>query len=60
MEDVLYQGPAILRDADRATGRPHQPARIEAWHDLLRDSLFSAAGRRRLVRRLGVAAENAE
>jgi hypothetical protein len=60
MEDVLYQGLAILRDADRATGRPHRPARIEAWHDLLRDSLFSGAGRHRLMRRLGILGENAE
>jgi hypothetical protein len=51
---------SILRDADRALGRPHQPARIEAWHDLLRDSLFSGAGRHRLLRRVGLAEENAE
>jgi hypothetical protein len=60
MEDVLLGAMSILRDADRALGRPHQPARIEAWHDLLRDSLFSGAGRHRLLRRLGLAEENAE
>jgi len=59
-EDVLVGALSILRDADRALGRPHGPARIEAWHDLLRESLFSAAGRHRLMRRLGLAEENAE
>jgi hypothetical protein len=52
MEDVLFGGSSILRDADRALGRPHEPERIAAWHELLRDSLFSATGRHRLVRRL--------
>jgi hypothetical protein len=52
MEDVLFAGSSILRDADRALGRPHEPERIAAWHDLLRDSLFSATGRHRLARRL--------
>ena len=59
-EDVLFGGLSILRDADRALGRPHEPTRIEAWHDLLRDSLFSGAGQHRLMRRLGLAEENAE
>ncbi len=59
-EDVLVGALSILRDADRALGRPHEPARIEAWHDLLRESLFSGAGRHRLMRRLGLAQENAE
>jgi hypothetical protein len=60
MEDVLFGSISILRDADRALGRPHRPARIEAWHALLRDSLFSGAGQQRLLRRLGLAPENAE
>jgi hypothetical protein len=60
MEDVLFASISILRDADRAMGRPHQPARIEAWHALLRDSLFSGAGRQRLLCRLGLDVENAE
>ena len=59
-EDVLLGALSILRDADRALGRPHEPARIEAWHDLLRESLFSPAGRHRLMRRLGLDEENAE
>jgi hypothetical protein len=59
-EDVLFGGISILRDADRALGRPHEPTRVEAWHDLLRESLFTATGQRRLLRRLGLGQENAE
>ena len=59
-EDVLFGAVSILRDADGALDRPHLPERIHAWHDLLRDSLFSAAGQRRLRLRLGLDAENAE
>lgn len=51
-EDVLHQGVRILADADRALGRPHDPARIRAWHALLKESLFTPAGIERLRRRL--------
>lgn len=47
--DVLHQAVAILRDADQALGRPHDPARARAWHAILRKSLFSPAGQQ-LVR----------
>lgn len=60
MEDVLFSAARVLRDADRALGRPHRPERVDAWHDLLRESLFTPAGRHRLMRRLGRSAENAE
>ncbi len=59
-EDVLVGGISILRDADRALGRQHEPTRIEAWHDLLRESLFTGSGQQRLLRRLGLNQENAE
>lgn len=53
-EDVLYGPSVILRDADRALGRTHGPHRIGAWHDLLRESLFTGAGQQRLLSRLGI------
>lgn len=59
-EDVLSGATGILRDADRALGREHDPSRIHAWHDLLRASLFTPAGQSRLRDRLGMPTENAE
>ena len=52
-EDVLFGGMGILRDADAAVGRPHDPARAHAWFTLLRDSLFTPSGTQRLRDRLG-------
>ena len=53
--DVLHRAVTILEDADRALGRPHDPTRIRAWHELLRDSLFTPAGRASFLERLPVA-----
>lgn len=52
-EDVLHQGIVILRDADRAVGRPHSPRRIRAWNAMLRDSLFTPSGTAAFLERLG-------
>jgi hypothetical protein len=52
-EDVLSRAVGILRDADAAVGRDHDPTRIRAWHDLLRESLFTPTGQARLLGRLG-------
>ena len=43
--DVIRRAVTILEDADRSLGRPHDPTRIREWHRLLRDSLFTPAGR---------------
>lgn len=50
--EVLRRPVEILRDADRALGRVHDPARVDAWYALLRESCFTSAGRSRLLRRL--------
>ena len=52
--EVLHQGIAILRDADRSLGRLHRPERIRAWHALLSRSLFSPRGTELLRRRWGL------
>jgi hypothetical protein len=52
--EVLRQGVAILREADAAIGRAHRPERIRAWHELLRDSLFTPAGTARFRARIGL------
>lgn len=48
-KDLVQRPIGILRDADRTLGREHRPERIKAWYDLLRESCFTPAGRRRLL-----------
>lgn len=48
---VLRQGLSILRDADDALGRPHEPARIRAWHAALLASSYTTPGQQRLSAR---------
>ncbi|PKH37127.1 hypothetical protein CXG46_16655 [Nocardioides alpinus] len=50
--DVLHQAVSILRDADEALGRPHDPARIRGWHAIVKKSLFSPAGQNLLRDRI--------
>lgn len=38
----------LLREADEALGRPHDPARLRSWLAALRESTLSSAGRTRL------------
>lgn len=58
-EDVLYGAAGILRDADRALGREHDSRRLDAWHGLLRQSVFTSAGQQRLLVKLGIVRETA-
>jgi hypothetical protein len=52
--EVLRRPIQILRDADRDLGREHDPARLDAWYALLRESCFTPAGQDTLLRRLGI------
>jgi hypothetical protein len=52
--EVLHRPVTILRDADHTLGRAHDPSRLAAWYDLVRESCFTAAGRRLLLVRLGL------
>jgi very-short-patch-repair endonuclease len=52
--EVLHRPVEILRDADDVLGRRHDPAQLDVWYALLRESCFTAAGRARLLRRLGL------
>lgn len=53
--DVIHRAVTILEDADRSLGRLHDPTRIREWHRLLRDSLFTPAGRGAFLARIPVA-----
>lgn len=48
---LLHGGLSVLRDADGALGRRHEPSRIRPWHRALRESLYTAAGRARVTAR---------
>lgn len=45
---LLHGSRSVLRDADEALGRAHEPARIRPWHRALAESLFTPAGTQRL------------
>jgi hypothetical protein len=51
--EVLHEAAGIVRDADSALGRPHDPRRVQRWHRMVADSMFSTRGRERLALRLG-------
>ena len=50
----LFQTPSvILREADQALGRDHDPARLDRWRDLWAESSYSDTGKARLRRAFG-------
>ena len=49
--DVLHRAVTVLEDADRALGRVHDPSRIRLWNELVKESMFTSAGRRAFLRR---------
>lgn len=53
-QDLVHRAASLLRDIDQSLGRPHDPSRIRPWHDALRSSGFSVAGRSALAPRLGL------
>lgn len=48
---LLHRGQLVLRDADNALCREHDPSRIRVWHRALGESLFTPAGTSRLLAR---------
>lgn len=58
-DDLLRRPATILREADAAVGRPHDPGRIRVWTALFRESCWTAAGRADLAGRHGVGARAA-
>ena len=50
--DIVRGPEQIVRDAEDALGLPHRPQRLKRWRAEAARSTLSAAGRRRLVRRL--------
>jgi len=51
---VFHTPGVILRDADDALDRAHDPGQLDRWRELWTQSSYSAAGELRLRRRLGL------
>lgn len=44
-DDLVARSTGLLRDVDTAVAREHDPGRVRPWHDLLRRSASTPAGR---------------
>ncbi len=53
--DVVQRPIGVLRDADLALGRAHDPGRIRPWITMLRGSLYTPPGRTAFLRRVTIA-----
>jgi hypothetical protein len=50
--EIVHHPGSILRDAERALGLKHQPARLNPWTTAIESSTLTVPGRRRLLHRL--------
>lgn len=51
LDDLLNHPGVMMHEIDRALGRPHLAHRLERWRRLVDNSLFSEAGRERMMNR---------
>ena len=51
LDDLLNHPGVVMHELDRALGRPHQAHRLRRWRRLMDHSMYSAAGRDRLLNR---------
>jgi hypothetical protein len=51
LDDLLNQPAAVMHELDRVLDRPHDLTRLRRWRALVDQSLYSEAGRRRLMNR---------
>jgi hypothetical protein len=51
LDDLLNHPIAVMHEIDRMLGRPHRMSRIQRWQRLVDNSLYSDAGRERLLNR---------
>lgn len=52
--DLVSSAGALLADVDRSLGRRHDRARVRPWHEAIRTSAVTPAGRQALRSRLGL------
>jgi hypothetical protein len=51
LDDLLNHPLAVMHEIDRALGRPHRLSRLGRWRRLVDNSLYSEAGRERVMNR---------
>ena len=51
LDDLLNHPLVVMHEIDRALGRPHRRSRIDRWRRLVDNSLYSEAGRERVMNR---------
>ena len=51
LDDLLNHPAAVMHELDRVLDRQHDPARLRRWGALVAGSLYSEAGRQRLLNR---------
>lgn len=51
LDDLLNHPGVVMHELDRALGRPHQAHRLRRWRRLMDHSMYSQAGRDRLLNR---------
>jgi hypothetical protein len=51
LDDLLNHPAVVMHEIDRALGRPHLPRRLSRWRRIVRNSLYSEAGRERIMNR---------
>ena len=51
LDDLLNHAAVLMHEVDRDLERPHVPARLTRWKTLVANSLYSEAGRRRVMNR---------
>ncbi|WP_141007479.1 hypothetical protein [Nocardioides humi] len=51
LDDLLNHPAILMHELDRLLGRPHKARRLRAWRALIGDSLYSEAGRSRVMNR---------
>lgn len=51
LDDLLNHPGVVMHEVDRALNRRHRPSRLAAWRRLVDNSLYSEAGRERVMNR---------
>lgn len=51
LDDLINHPSVVMHEIDRALGRPHDLSRLRRWQALVENSMYSVAGRERMMNR---------